>query len=84
MMAILQGESQCDPNAANTTDVHKDIYGNVICIGSYGLLQISCHGGQIYDPAENIRAGYVKYQTQGLEAWGAYTDGRYLKYYQGE
>lgn len=78
-MAVMQGESGCEPMAKNP-EPHKDANGNVICYGSFGLMQISCHGGEIYDPAANIEAAWVKYQARGWQPWGAFTDGRYLKY----
>lgn len=84
-MAVMRAESTqnnipCNPNAANWNDTHRDIYGNVVCTGSFGLFQISCHGGQIYDPAANIAAAWAKYEARGWQPWGAYTNGSYLAY----
>lgn len=54
----------CDPGAANWTDNH------IVCKGSFGLFQISCHHGQVYSVAENIRIAYeIKYKNQGWGAW---------------
>lgn len=74
MMAIMQAESGCNPNAANLSDNH------LVCKGSFGLLQISCHSGEVYDPIENIKIGYDKFKSRGYQPWGAYTSGAYLKY----
>lgn len=88
-MAVMEAEStthingvkvSCNPSAANRSDVHKDAYGNVICIGSFGLFQISCHSGEVYDPAKNVAIAYQKYQARKWQPWGAYTNGSYLKY----
>jgi hypothetical protein len=73
-MAIMQAESGCNPRAANWNDNHG------VCMGSFGLFQISCHGGQIYDPKHNIEVAYAKYKARGWQPWGAYTNGSYLKY----
>lgn len=75
-MAIMQAESGCNPNAANNADNHG------VCMGSFGLFQISCHGGQIYDPAKNVAAAWGKYQNNGWLPWGAYTNGAYTRYLQ--
>lgn len=73
-------ESKGDIYAANRSDVHKDAMGNVICIGSFGLMQISCHSGEVFEPNQNMAIAWQKYQSRGWLPWGAYTDGRYLKY----
>ena len=63
VLAIMKAESGCNPNAANLNDNHR------VCMGSFGLLQISCHGGRILDPAANIAAGYAKYVASGYSPW---------------
>lgn len=73
-MAIMQAESSCNPNAANWNDNHG------VCKGSFGLFQISCHGGAIYDPAANVQVAWQKYQARGWQPWGAFTNGSYLKF----
>jgi hypothetical protein len=73
-MAIMRAESSCNPQAANWKDKHNG------CIGSFGLFQIACYDGQVYDPAENVAIAWRKYQKSGWQPWGSYTDGRYLKY----
>lgn len=62
-MNVMRVESGCNPNAANLNDNHG------VCIGSYGLFQISCHGGQIYNPEQNIAAAWSKYQARGWQPW---------------
>jgi len=62
---------------------------------SYGLMQINMLGDMgperrkafgltsnedLYDPLTNMKAAYQIYKTQGLEAWGAYTNGSYKKF----
>lgn len=38
---------------------------------------------QLKDPANNASEMIRIYRTEGLRAWGAYTDGRYKRYMQG-
>jgi hypothetical protein len=49
---IMYAESGCNPKAPNLEDNHK------VCKGSFGLMQISCDFGVLYDPVENIRVAY--------------------------
>ena len=35
---------------------------------------------QMEDPLQNARAALAIYRSQGLRAWGSYTDGRYRQY----
>lgn len=73
-MAIMRAESGCNPMAANLTDSHST------CKGSFGLFQIACFDGQVYDPAQNVAIAYRKYKASGWKPWGVYTSGAYLKY----
>ena len=79
-MAIMKAESDCNPGATNATDWHEH------CLGSFGLMQISCDMGKIYDPAKNVKAAWAKY-TEILDSgqvfwkpWTTYTSGKYLEY----
>jgi uncharacterized protein YxeA len=79
MYKILKAESSGNPKKVNYKDKHRT------CNGSYGLMQLSCEHLTDYDiwdswdnPEENIRVAYEVWKRQGYEAWGAYTDGRYL------
>lgn len=65
MMAIMQAESSCNPDAYNPS-------------GCWGLFQL--YNQDITDPAENIAGAYQIYVTQGLTAWSSYTSGAYLQY----
>ena len=62
-MNVMRVESGCNPNAQNLNDNHG------VCIGSFGLFQISCHGGQIFNPEANIAAAWAKYQARGWQPW---------------
>lgn len=62
-MNVMRVESGCNPNAANLNDNHG------VCMGSFGLFQISCHAGQIYNPEQNIAAAWSKYQARGWQPW---------------
>lgn len=78
-MAVMQAESSCNPNAALWSDNHMSWAG---CMGSFGLFQINCSHGQLYDPEKNIAQAYRMYQASGWQPWSAYTTGAYLKYLQ--
>lgn len=69
-VAICEAESRGNPNAISPI--------NYDGLRDYGLMQL--HGEPILNPARNIAAAYVKYQTQGWEAWTTYNSGRYLAY----
>lgn len=73
-MAVMRAESGCRPLAAN----YKDNHG--VCMGSFGLFQISCHGGKIFDPEKNVAAAWGKYQARGWQPWGAFTNLSYKRY----
>ncbi len=69
-MNVMRAESGCNPNAINKTDNHK------VCRGSYGLFQISCHSGVVYDPEENVKIAWAKYQARGWKPWGVCNSGK--------
>lgn len=56
-LAIMGCESGGNQFNANWTDNHG------VCKGSFGLMQISCHSGQVFDPDENVRLAMLKYQA---------------------
>ncbi len=76
MLAIAQAESGCDPTARNTANSDGST--------DTGLLQInSIHGidaATLLDPAVNIQAAYRIYQSQGINAWSVYNNGKYKEY----
>lgn len=72
-MAVMKAESGCNPNASNMNDRHYDAKGKLICVGSFGLFQVSCHGGKIFDPAQNVQAAWEKYKARGWQPWSATT-----------
>ena len=87
MLAIMQAESSCEQSKANLSagETHKDINGNVVCVGSYSLLQIGCvhylqNPEDLLDPTLNIQVGYEVWKKQGYNAWTVYQTGKYLKY----
>lgn len=81
-MAVMQQESTmngipCNPNARNDADNHMSWAG---CMGSFGLFQINCSHGQLFDPAQNVAVAYSMYKARGWQPWSAYTTGAYAKY----
>lgn len=78
MAAIGLAESSGNPRAVNPGTASRPEH-------SVGLWQINlrAHGTkygteeQLKDPITNAEAALDIYKSQGLRAWGAYTDGRY-------
>jgi hypothetical protein len=68
-LAVMKAESGCNPNAANWNDSHAG------CRGSFGLFQIACFDGQVYDPAKNVAIAFRKYQARKWQPWGVCTRG---------
>ena len=63
--SVMMAESSCDPQATNMNDNHG------ACVGSFGLFQINCTKGRLYDPAQNVLAAYNMYKARGSWAdWG--------------
>jgi soluble lytic murein transglycosylase-like protein len=84
MLAIAQAESGLNPQAYNP-EWHYDRNGNKVCQGSYGLFQIACVNyegdpANLFDPELNIEIAKQVLTSQGIKAWGAFTDSRYLEY----
>ena len=79
-MAVMKAESGCNEDAVNRKDKHAT------CKGSYGLFQIGCvHASKegfkdVMEPEVNIKLAYEVYKSQGWGAWGAYTNGSYLRH----
>ena len=69
-MQVMKAESGCNTMAHNTTDNHG------VCMGSFGLFQISCHSGAVYDAAQNVSIAWGKYQARGWQPWGVCTSGK--------
>lgn len=59
---ICQYESGGNPNAANWGDDHSSWAG---CFGSFGLMQINCSNGQVYDGPRNMSIAYSMYKAAG-------------------
>ena len=92
--AIARAENRtCNPSMHNLTEseTHRRADGSVICIGSYGALQVGClhysEGEDVNDLATNVRIAHSLWQNRqkwgnGYEAWSCFLDGSYLKYLQ--
>lgn len=64
---ICLHESGGNPNAANWSDNHMSWAG---CMGSFGLFQINCSHGQLFDPEANVKTAYMMYKARGnFSAW---------------
>lgn len=61
-------ESGGNPNAANWSDNHMSWAG---CMGSFGLMQINCSHGQLFDPVKNMAVAHSMYKSWGnsFRAW---------------
>jgi hypothetical protein len=65
---ICLKESGGNPNAANWKDNHMSWAG---CMGSFGLMQVNCSHGQLYDGVQNMKVAYSMYVGWGnsFRAW---------------
>lgn len=65
---ICLKESSGNPNAANWSDNHMSWAG---CMGSFGLMQVNCSHGQLYDGVQNMNVAYKMYTSWGnsFRAW---------------
>ena len=87
IFAIAQSENgTCDPGRHNETssETHYGLDGRVVCVGSYGVLQVGCvHYREGEDPNDlttNIRVAHRVWQSQGYTAWTEYRNGGYLEH----
>ena len=90
--AIAEAENRtCNPLKHNETasETHRDRNGNVICVGSYGALQVGClhyrSDEDRNDLATNIRVAHRVWQQReawgnGYEAWTQYRNNEYNKF----
>jgi soluble lytic murein transglycosylase-like protein len=78
MLAIMRGESNCNPNSVNWADGHNG------CQGSFSLLQVAClhysDGQDKFDPSTNIQVAHNIWLRSGYMPWAVYSQGTYLKY----
>jgi hypothetical protein len=87
MQAIAQAENQtCSPTNHNlkSTETHRRADGTVICIGSYGVLQVGCLHYRADedrdDLATNVKVAHRVWKGSGYTPWTQYKNGEYLKY----
>lgn len=92
--AIAEAENQaCNPLIHNlsATETHKGADGSVICIGSYGVLQVGClhysEGEDVNDLSTNIRLAHKAWLSReewgvGYEAWTMFTNGTWKEFYR--
>lgn len=92
MGAIARAENRsCDPTRHNLTDseTHRRADGSVICVGSYGALQVGCshyaQGDNRDDLATNVRTAHQTWESRekwgvGYEAWTMYNNGIYTQF----
>lgn len=92
MQAIGQAENRtCNPLKHNlsATETHRRADGSVICVGSYGVMQVGClHYGpndNRDDLATNIKLAHGLWLNRqkwgnGYEAWTMFTNGTYREF----
>lgn len=92
MSAIAEAENRsCNPTNHNLTaaETHRRADGSVICVGSYGVLQVGClhygAGDNKDDLATNVRIAHNAWSSRekwgsGYEAWTMYTNGTYEQF----
>jgi hypothetical protein len=92
MQAIAQAENRsCNPARHNLTasETHRRADGSVICVGSYGVLQVGClhysASDDINDLATNIKIAHRLWQNRqqwgnGYQAWTMFNNGTYKEF----
>lgn len=92
MLAIARAENRtCNPAKHNETssETHRDRNGNVICVGSYGALQVGClhysPNEDRSDLATNVAVAYRLWSNRqlwgnGYEAWTMFLNGTYTQF----
>lgn len=92
MSAIAEAENRsCDPSRHNLTasETHRRADGSVICVGSYGVLQVGClhysAEDNIDDLATNVRLAHKAWESRekwgvGYAAWTQYNNGEYKQF----
>lgn len=92
--AIAEAENRtCNPLRHNetTSETHKRADGSIICIGSYGVLQVGClhysEGEDRNDLATNVAIAHRLWQQRekwgnGYEAWTMYLNGTWKEFYR--
>jgi len=87
MYAIAKAENgTCNPKKHNlkASETHRRANGSVICVGSYGVLQVGCLHYQPTDDrddlATNVRIAHRVWQSSGYKAWSMYNNGKYKRF----
>lgn len=83
-LAIANAESRLNPKAYNP-EWHYDKYGNPICQGSYGIMQVACihvkDPNKLFDVRYNLEvASKIYNNSNSWLPWGAFTNGNYKKF----
>lgn len=87
IQAIAQAENRaCDPLKHNltATETHRRADGSVICVGSYGVLQVGClhyRADEDHDDfATNVKVAHRVWKESGYTAWTQYKNGTYREF----
>lgn len=68
-IAVCNAESSGNATTSNLSDYHSF----ADCRGSFGLFQINCSHGRVYDPGRNIQIAAAMYEARGWKPWAATT-----------
>lgn len=93
VQAIARAENRtCNPTEHNLTssETHTRADGSVICVGSYGVIQVGClhyrEGEDVNDMPTNIKVAHRVYEARkgwdssGYNAWTMYKNGVYKEF----
>lgn len=85
-VAVAKSESGelLSPTAYNP-EWHYDRYGNKVCQGSYGVMQIACvhhmeNPDALFVVSFNLAKARKIYDRGGWQPWGGYTSGGYKRF----
>jgi hypothetical protein len=68
-IAVCNAESSGNANTSNLNDYHS--FAN--CRGSFGLFQINCSHGRVYDPVKNVQIAAAMYEASAWKPWSSTT-----------
>ena len=87
MTAISMAESGCNASKNNLTktETHIGYDGSVVCVGSYGALQVGCvhklnDVSSLDNLNVNVDVAHSVWLGQGYNAWTTYSSEKYLRY----
>lgn len=77
-MAIMQAESQCNPNATNV-NTNGTMDAGLFQVNDVHVPNLIGYSER-FEPSANVKAAFAVYEGSGWKAWSVYNNGKYMKY----